>query len=69
MAYKKLNVDAPHDVSRTTQSFLERNKFVTRCVTHTASDLNPDHEKLMEIFRKQLLDLVQVCGHFLGQTY
>jgi hypothetical protein len=43
------------------KAFLQRNHFVTRSVTHSASALNPKHETLIRDFKRRVKELVLVC--------
>lgn len=60
MVYVSLKKKVPHNLAARTRSILKALKYVKRAVTHTAAQLNPEHENLMKEFREKLDAFVTV---------
>lgn len=60
MACKIFAVTSPLNTKSWVKSFLRRQRFVSRAVTHSAADLNPKHEALIAEFRKKIAQKIGV---------
>ena len=53
-AYKKRQQIRPSNIKRHTRAFIRRIEGVKRAVTHSAAELNPDHENLISEFKAKI---------------
>ena len=65
IGYKKFQFKLPTKTDLATRSFLKRNKFVSRAITHTASDLpeKSKREELWKAFKEEYHQFVKVCTY------
>jgi hypothetical protein len=61
MVYLELDRRMPKNLAATARAYLRSRAYTTRAVTHTAADLNEEHEKLMTEKRAEIQQLIQVC--------
>jgi hypothetical protein len=60
MEYQDLGRSLPKNLAATARAYLRSRMYSSGVVTHTASDLNEEHEKLMTEFCQNLQVIIQV---------
>jgi hypothetical protein len=64
MAYEELSLRLPKKLSAAARAFLRLKGYVSRAVTHSAAELNENHEELMKSKRDEIAAFIAVRnGH------